>query len=219
MASSDLSVSVPYAPVATKDGPDVTESTVENGDSGTQEPKLSRRRDLALAFAMLFLPMLAIPLILLAFVLYTHERPIFAARASPELPVDAPNSSYHYYTDIPVGAFTLVGSWASTLAQFVAAPLMLLFSFLVAKAYLDDGWSKDNLAMEQLRTESDDRRKHLDEVAKAIAHGAWKDVWEGSKVLVVGRKHFPKSYAVRIATIGGLISAIFTYGSTENLNA
>jgi hypothetical protein len=218
MASSGSSVSIPSPPDATKDGAEITASAVENGDSGTQAPKLSRRRDLALAFAMLFFPMLAIPLILLGFVLYTHERPIFSARASPELPVVAPNSSYHYYTDIPVGSFTLVGSWASTLAQFVAAPLMLLFSFLVAKAYLDDGWSKDNLAMEQLSTESDDRRKHLDEVAKAIAHGAWKDVWEGSKVLVVGRKHFPKSYAIRIATVGGLISAVFTYVSMDNMN-
>jgi hypothetical protein len=195
-----------------------TAFTVEVSNDDERKKTWSRKRDLSLAFAMLFLPMMGIPLILLAFVLYTHKHPVFGAKGSTELPVWYFNSNGSYYTFIQVGAFTLVGSWASTAAQFVMAPVMLLFSFLIARGYSVDSRNRgiDQNAMtiaevqSSLQSIAEEQQHHLDEVSKGISKAAWKDVLEGVKVIVAPNNQFPKSHALQVATVGGIISALFT---------
>ncbi|KAL9094213.1 MAG: hypothetical protein Q9165_003353 [Trypethelium subeluteriae] len=116
-----------------------TVSLVPNGNSGAGEheepPKARPRRDLIFTCLLVFVPLSAISLILLAFTFYTDIHVPFPDTDSlGDLGHYNPNVTRHaYYTKIPVGGFTLVGSWASTASQFVLAPFMFLFSYLVAK--------------------------------------------------------------------------------------
>lgn len=99
-----------------------------------QVTERARSWDLLLTFAMLFVPMLGIALILLAFVFYTHKRVKFRDNGTAALPVNlAFVSNRSYYTSIGATKFVLVSSWASTASQFVIPPFMLLFSFFVAR--------------------------------------------------------------------------------------
>ena len=93
----------------------------------------TRRRDLLFAFVLLFIPLLAIPLIFLAFVFYTTRHVTFPDNGTPGLPLFSYPSKSSYYTTVSAGSFTLVGSWASTLAQFVLGPFMVLFSLYIAR--------------------------------------------------------------------------------------
>jgi hypothetical protein len=95
---------------ALKDKFYATTFTVEVSDDEKRGKPWSRKRDLSLAFAMLFLPMMGIPLTLLAFVIYSHKHPLFGAKGTTELPVWYFNTNGSFYTFIQVGASTLVGS-------------------------------------------------------------------------------------------------------------
>jgi hypothetical protein len=199
---------------APKDKFSVATCSLEMSGHGKDKKKLTRKRDLLLAFTMVFLPMMAIPLILLAFLLYTHKHPILDTVGSVELPVNYHKSKGSYYTFFSVGVITLVGSWATNAAQFIMAPVMLLFSFLIARGYREDSQSRDidpnAMTIAEIRSEAEIRGHHLDEVAKGISKAAWKDVWEGVKFLAARADKGSGSRALQIATVGGMVSALFT---------
>jgi hypothetical protein len=86
------------------------------------------------------------------------------------------------------------------------APVMLLFSFLIAREYCEDSHSRDidrnAMTIAQVQAIAEERRHHLDVVAKGISKAAWKDVWgtqtasnfhastdDHSLLLIVGGKH------------------------------
>ncbi|KAI4195552.1 MAG: hypothetical protein LQ350_007127 [Teloschistes chrysophthalmus] len=99
--------------------------------------RLTRKRDLILAFAIVSLPLLVIAIILLAFVFApSHHVILDPSVGSVELPAsnDVPTGSY--FTTISPGKFLLLGSWASNVAELVVAPFMLLFSYAVAREIL-----------------------------------------------------------------------------------
>lgn len=90
---------------------------------------------LVLLFCLVFLPMLAIPFVLLGLV--TWEKQDFPNNSTPgfsapglQIPNSVPSDSY--YTHVSVGKFALVSSWASTIEGHISAPFLILFSFLVA---------------------------------------------------------------------------------------
>ena len=82
----------------------------ENG-SKTKGPSKSRKRDLILAFVSLFVPIFAIPLTLLVFVLSPDYCIGFSDIRTTQLPVNLSTvSNSSYYTIIGIGKFTLIGS-------------------------------------------------------------------------------------------------------------
>ena len=106
------------------------------GDRG-QAPRLNRKRDVLLAFAIVSLPFLVIASILIAFVFNTteHQRPDNSIGTS-DLPIEPYDTATAYYTGISSGSFLLLGSWASNVAEIVVAPFMVIFSYTVAREIL-----------------------------------------------------------------------------------
>jgi hypothetical protein len=136
---------------------------VDNVDSvDTTDIKETKAWGLILAFALLFIPMLGISLIFLAFVVFSQLRVKFPVnQILPELPQPSRAPPGFFFTDITVGEFTLVGSWASNAAQFVLGPFMLLFSFLVAKEII-------------AKPASENSTKVLREVLSGTLVGNWR---------------------------------------------
>lgn len=99
--------------------------------------RLTRKKDLILAFAIVSLPLLVIAIILLAFVFApAHHVILDPSVGSPQLPAFDAVPSNAYFTLISPGKFLLLGSWASNIAELVVAPFMLLFSYAVAREIL-----------------------------------------------------------------------------------
>ena len=86
-----------------------------------------------LAATSIFIPILAISLVLLGFTFYGAVRVTFSEANfnNPDLPAEPPSSNA-YYSAIGSARFVLVGSWASNVALGLYTPFMLLFSFIVA---------------------------------------------------------------------------------------
>ena len=103
----------------------------------TKTIRLTRKRDLFFAFIVVSLPTLAVALTLLAFVFNSSERVVLDPRAkTPRLPFLEHAPTDVYYTTVLPGAFLLLGSWASNVAELVVAPFMVLFSYTVARELL-----------------------------------------------------------------------------------
>ena len=85
----------------------------------------------ALAFALVFVPMLSIVLLLVG--LTTWHRVRVFDESTPTLPVSWNPPSDSFYPLVSPGEFSLVASWASTVVNIVAAPFIFLFAFLIAK--------------------------------------------------------------------------------------
>ncbi|KAG7007782.1 hypothetical protein G7Y79_00008g024200 [Physcia stellaris] len=98
-----------------------------------QVPRLSRKRDIFLAFTIVSLPLLVIAILLLAFVFRAEREIPDNDTDNLELPVNNSLSSDAFYTRKDIGDFLLVGSWASNFATLTIAPFMLLFSYAVAR--------------------------------------------------------------------------------------
>ena len=121
-------------------------------------PRLSRKRDIFLAFVLVSLPLLLLAILLLAFV-FLHDREELALDiGTRELPVEYPATNA-FYSIVDVGDFLIVSTWASNVAEIVVAPFMVLFSYAVAREILqhetrdhrDDGGSQPPLLREIMR--------------------------------------------------------------------
>ena len=99
--------------------------------------RLTRKRDLFLAFTIVSLPLIAIASILVGFVFNASERekPDPSVETA-ELPIVHYDTATAYYTGITPGSFLLLGSWASNIAEIVVAPFMVIFSYAVARELL-----------------------------------------------------------------------------------
>lgn len=131
----------------------------DNG-TGTKRPLapyLSRKRDIFVAFVVVSLPLLVIAILLLVFVFARGRENPGLYVESPTLPFLDSASQDAYYTQVDSGDFLLIGSWASTIAEFVVAPFMVLFSYAVAREVLnatrdhEDGSSRPPLLREIMR--------------------------------------------------------------------
>lgn len=161
---------------------------------------------LILAFLMILVPMLAIPLILLAFFFYSDIRPNLSKYQDASLPIDTDNiSPNHYYTTERYNVVLDVTGWASTAGQFIMAPYMLLFSFFVAKSIVGQHPRPSNL---------DDLRSQCGtdyELLQGVHKGAWQDMLKSFFSLI---KHtftqVEKKRPLRVAAIGATFAGAFT---------
>ena len=121
-------------------------------------PRLSRKRDILLAFVIVSLPLLVLAILLLAFIFLSDREEPASYTGTWELPIDFPPSNA-FYTRVDLGDFLVVSTWASNVAEIVVAPFMVLFSYAVAREILqhearnsrDDGGSQPRLLREIMR--------------------------------------------------------------------
>ena len=182
---------------STNDGKDASEGILSKSSSSS----------LIIAFGMLFVPMLAVPLILLAFVEYSGFHQEFKERGTLELPVDLSNvTAYYHYTTIPVQYIATISSWASTAGQFIMAPFMFLFSFLVARGLVDDMRDVPSATIRDVQVEYSNEYELLQGLTKAAWQDVLKGVWRFCNHLVSRDDKVSKRHAVKTATIGAAIS-------------
>lgn len=159
----------------------------------TSAPRLSRKRDLFLAFVIVSLPLLVISILLLAFI-FLSDREIPASYAQiPTLPLEYPSFDA-FYTKVDPGSFLLVGSWASNIAEMVVAPFMVLFSYAVAREILQRDTSEVD--------DSDSRPPLLREIMRGAHVGIWH--WVAQKTYKRPKRALGKDPALRVVDIAGL---------------
>ena len=165
----------------------------KTGTKRPSTPRLSRKRDIFVAFFVVSFPLLVIAILLLAFIFASDREKPASYVEPPELPFQEYPPLDAFYTSVHPGDFLLVGSWASTVAEFVVAPFMVLFSYAVAR--------------EILHASSDDEdATSRPPFLREIMRGAYAGVWHW-----VARKTYKRSESapgrlpvLRVVDIAGL---------------
>ena len=162
-------------------------------------PRLSRKRDVFLAFVVVSLPLLVIAILLLAFIfLSDRERPATYANI-PELPFFQNVSLDAFYTKVDPGSFLLVGSWASNIAEMIVAPFMLLFSYAVAREILHATSDHED---------AESRPPLLREIMRGAHVGVWH--WLAEKTHRRPKSALPVLRVVDVAGLGLFTATVFT---------
>ena len=106
-----------------------------DGKEQDSTPRLTRKRDILLAFVIVSLPLLFLAILLLAFIFLRYREEPKSFTGTWELPLDklAGNA---FYSSVDLGDFLLISTWASNVAEIVVAPFMILFSYTVAREIL-----------------------------------------------------------------------------------
>ena len=157
-------------------------------------PRLSRKRDLFLAFVIVSLPLLVIAILLLAFIfLSDRERPASYAEIR-DLPFFEHPPLNAFYTKVDPGSFLLVGSWASNIAEIVVAPFMVLFSYAVAREVLQHATDDHENARS--------RPPLLREIMRGAHVGVWH--WVAQKTYKRPKNVLGKRPVLRVVDVAGL---------------
>ena len=198
--------SLPHGDVERDHGATSSErSHVSPISNSIELPQASRKRDLLLAFALVFVPLLVIVSILLAFVFCRSSRVQFSFYETAELPIRTPLRT-SYYTMQSVGAFTLLGSWASNAASLLLAPFMILFSFNIARAIASSGIDKGDAEEVASTLEKNTLEKLIGGELAGLKH--WISYFMHSRL--GGETTQPRSRAVLIAGLGLLSAGLFS---------
>ena len=128
-------------------------------EQASTAPRLSRKRDILLAFVIVSLPLLVLAILLLAFIFLNDREKPASFTETRELPFLTYPPSNAFYSRVDLGDFLIVSTWASNVAEIVVAPFMVLFSYAVAREILqhearenrDGGGSQPPLLREIMR--------------------------------------------------------------------
>lgn len=157
-------------------------------------PRLSRKRDILLAFVMVSLPLLVISILLLAFIFRPDREKPTTYIEIPTLPFLEHPSPNAFYTSVDVGDFLLVGSWASNIATIVVTPFMVLFSYAVAREILQHTTGDhENTGL---------RSPLLREILRGGSVGIWH--WVAKKTYKRPKGDFGREPFLRVVDVAGL---------------
>ena len=158
-------------------------------------PRLSRKRDILLAFVIVSLPLLVLAILLLAFIFLSDREEPASYRGTRELPLDYPLPPNAFYSTVDLGDFLIVSTWASNVAEIVVAPFMVLFSYAVAR--------------EILQHEARDHRDHggsqpplLREIMRGAHVGVWH--WAAEKLYRRPKGALGNKRGLRVVDIAGV---------------
>lgn len=157
-------------------------------------PRLSRKRDILLAFIIVSLPLLVISLLLLAFIFRPDREKPASFIEIPTLPFLEYPPSNAFYTLVDVGNFLLVGSWASNIATIVVAPFMVLFSYAVAREILQHTTGNHE--------NTGSRPPLLREILRGAHVGMWH--WVAQKTYKRPKGAFKGEPTLRVVDVAGL---------------
>lgn len=164
----------------------------KNGTEKAAAPRLSRKRDLFLAFFIVSLPLLVIAILLLVFTFHDRENPASYV-GIPLLPLQN-YSTDAFYTTVDAGNFLLVGSWASNIAAIIVAPFMVLFSYAVAREIIQH--EKNG------HEDSGPRPPLLREIMRGAHVGVWH--WVGQNVFKISKTMRGKGPLLRVVDVAGI---------------
>lgn len=157
-------------------------------------PRLSRKRDILLAFFMVSLPLLVISILLLAFIFRPDREKPASFMEIPTLPFLEHLPSNAFYTSVDVGDFLLVGSWASNIATIIVAPFMVLFSYAVARELLQHTTGNHEI--------TGSRPPLLREILRGAHGGVWH--WIAQKTYKRPKGGFGGEPILRVVDVAGL---------------
>ena len=178
----------------------------KNGTAKAAAPRLSRRRDLFLAFVIVSLPLLVIAILLLVFAIHFREDLASYVEIS-SLPVQVyPTDAF--YTTVDPGNFLLVGSWASNIAAIIVAPFMVLFSYAVAREIIQ--YEKNG------HEDPGSRPLLLREIMRGAHVGVWH--WVGQNVFKKSKGRGEKGPLLRVVDVAGIGLFVATLLAWVDLN-
>lgn len=172
----------------------------EKDSNGVQErTPLSH---LAFTFLIVFVPLLAIPLILCAFILQDWPGTWGVDLASysgscPGLPGDQNISHSYFYTQVALNRVVLTSSWLSNVSQFASTPFLFLFSFLVASRLFAHDMSSSDTS----------RKSDTYEISRRLLEGTPMVTWRWLKDFLL-RRSYTKESTVRIAALGSILCLV-----------
>lgn len=174
----------------------------KTGTKRPSAPRLSRKRDIFVAFFVVSFPLLVIAILLLVFI-FASDREKPASYVEPqELPFQEYPSLDAFYTKVDPGDFLLVGSWASNIAEFVVAPFMVLFSYAVAREILHASSDHEGATS---------RPPLLREIMRGAHVGVWHWVTQKTcKKSESARGRLPVLRVVDVAGLGLLTATLLT---------
>ena len=163
MDGHDRSIEINSAKLANE-----SSSSGQNDEEKPGPRERYKLRDLFLVLSILFFSMLAISLLLLAFLFWSSLHIVFEDNGTPELPVNLSRvSNSSYYTVIGPSRVALVSGWASHASFFVMPYFMILFSYFVAR----------EVALKRPSVETIDGTREMHDLLQSLLKGAWREIW------------------------------------------
>ena len=151
---------------------------------------------LFLGFLILFLPMFAVPWLLLGLVAW--EKVNFPSSSNTVLPYDSLPPTGNYYTMVSAGKFSLVASWASTFVGNISALFLILFSFIIARSLIR---GKDAVFNQSDRQDGfgNDKEERIREMLQSRSYMKLWQWFRGSIQIGSNRRKTDKAIFVAIA--------------------
>ena len=157
-------------------------------------PRLSRKRDILLAFVIVSLPLLVLAILLLAFVFLNDREEPASFIGTRELPIEYPSPNA-FYSRVDLGDFLIVSTWASNVAEIVVAPFMVLFSYAVAREILQHE-ARDH------RDDEGSQPRLLREIMRGAHAGVWH--WAAEKTYRRPKGALGNKRGLRVVDIAGV---------------
>ena len=160
---------------------------------------------LFLVFVILFLPMFAVPWLLLGLVAW--EKINFPSSSNTALPYDSLPPTGNYYTLVSAGKFSLVASWASTFVGNISALFLILFSFIIARSLIR---GKDAL-LNQSDKQDGFRNDKEERIREMLQSRSYMKLWQWFRGSIqIGSNRRKTDTAIFVATAGLACTFLFT---------
>ena len=125
-----------------------------------------------------------------------------------ELPILQPAPTFNYYTQVSPSEFALVASWASTIVGNVSAPLLILFSFVIARSI----WRRQRAANMTQDPDEEETVADTEQRIRELLHSrTYMKLWKWFKATVHWSNRNVLKDEALLAAIGGLsITLLFS---------
>lgn len=166
----------------------------KDGEEQDSAPRLTRKRDILLAFVIVSFPLLVLAILLLAFIFLKDREEPDSFIGTQELPVKY-LASNAFYSSVDLGDFLIISTWASNIAEIVVAPFMILFSYTVAREILQHR-ARDN------RDNEESHPRLLREIMRGAHVGVWH--WVAEKTYRRPKDALRNKRILRVVDIAGV---------------
>jgi hypothetical protein len=173
-------------------------------NKSVEPPKAYTLKDLLIVFLLVFLPMMTVAFVAMAFIFFASTREVFPDYDSFTLPVIRNGSDQlakdSFYTTIGPSRFSLISTWAGHCSLLSMPWFMILFSYLVARDFHGPN------------AEAIKGTKEIHELMQAILKGTWKETTTYFKITFTKKGSHKRSQlrALHVAATGLIVTIIFS---------
>lgn len=167
-------------------------------------PKAYTLKDLLVIFLLVFLPMMTVAFVAMAFVFFATTREVFPNNGTFTLPIIRIGSDQiakdSFYTEIGPSRFALISTWAGHCSLLSMPWFMILFSYLVARDFHGPN------------AEAIKGTKEIHELMQAILKGTWKETSTYFKITFTKKGSHKRSQlrALHVAATGLIVTIVFS---------